>query len=150
MSWHSILPYDRIQAWYRKFRAELFSAPRPTGKYIVVNLDVENVRSMLGARYYAPNWEFSYYKRGEVLNLARVEWYYDDGFPEHQWWQVHVRGWRQDGQLWLKAHWELEPTEAGREHILGEGFSAGAGRAALEKTLKDADVDYEVKSYEER
>lgn len=139
------IPFDAIQYGYRQFRKALFTAPRPSGEYLVVDRSVEEIEAELGAYSFAPNWEFSYYKRGEVLNLARVVYERNtvDGTTYH-WWQTHLRGWRNDaGRIELHAHWELEPTENGNAHIDGTGFDFDRGMTTLQSFLEEAGIDYE-------
>ncbi|WP_197431273.1 hypothetical protein [Halorubrum sp. CBA1125] len=103
------------------------------------------IEAALGAYSFAPNWEFSYYERGEVLNLARVVYERNtvDGTTYH-WWQTHLRGWRNDaGRIELHAHWELEPTENGNAHIDGTGFDFDRGMNTLQSFLDEAEIDYE-------
>lgn len=147
--WHAGLPWQRLKAWYRRGRSHIFRAPRPRGRYVRVPLGVgPNLREVFGRRYYAPNWETSYYKRGEVLNLARVE--YDprevDG-TEYRWWQTHVRGWLHSDSMWLSAHYELEPTEHPNAHILGVGHDPRVGRERIKQTLDDAGIEYGTAHY---
>lgn len=66
------LPFDQVRYGYRQLRKALFTADRPSGKYLVVDASTDEVEAALGRQSYAPNWEFSYHERGEILNLARV------------------------------------------------------------------------------
>jgi len=76
--WHGGLPWDRLRRWYRQLRKELFSTPEPTDRpAATVNVVLAEVRKALGQQSWAPNWEYSYHKRGEDLNLALVV-YWDD------------------------------------------------------------------------
>ncbi|WP_424019899.1 hypothetical protein ACOZ4N_10615 [Halorientalis pallida] len=138
------IPFADLRTTYFQLRKHLFQAPRPSGPYYVVDAPLGEVEAALGRAYFAPNWEFSYYKRGEVLNLARVE--YDRevvGDRLFVWWQTHVRGWQApDGAVELQAHRELEPTENGNEHIDGVGYSLERGMEALGTVLTDAGLDY--------
>lgn len=149
MNWHSIIPYDELRALYRKFRGALFQKERPQGEYVVVNSTVNALEMIFGREYFAPNWEFSYYKRGEDLNLSRI--YYDSRTiddKEYIWWQTHIRGWmHEDGTIWLKAHDELEPTEYDKEHIFGIGFNADKGLNDMRNVLDKADIDYTNKEW---
>lgn len=138
------VPFDAVRYAYRQMRKTLFTAPRPSGQYVVVDADVTDIERELGKRSYAPNWEFSYYERGEDLNMARVV--YDrrtiDG-TTYRWWQTHTRGWENgEGQIELSAHWELEPTENGNEHIDGVGISVESGRENLKRALDDTELEY--------
>lgn len=155
-------PFDALRAFYRKLRARLFTVERSKGDYLVLGAgDDEDFRDApgtlvalavetLGSRYYAPNWEFSYHKRGEDVNLARV--FHDRREVEgetYEWFQTHVRGYvHEDGTLWLTAHEELEPTEHDREHILGVGYDGLAGLDTLAVTLDEAGLPYERRRYE--
>jgi hypothetical protein len=149
--WDAVrVPFDVVRHAYREFRKALFTADRPSGKYLVVDASIAEIERALGEQSYAPNWEFSYYKRGEVLNLARVVYERSEAGGETRvWWQTHVRGWRNDaGQLELHAHWELEPTENGNAHIDGVGFTFDRGMANLRSALDEAGLDYEETTIE--
>lgn len=137
------LPWDAIRYSYRELRKELFSRSRPTGRYFVVDASPDAIRAALGSQSYAPNWEFSYYKRGEILNLARVthEEQSVDG-TTYTWWQTHTRGWDHPDGVALHAHWELEPTEHPDEHLNGTGFDFDRGMENLERALWDCDLEY--------
>jgi hypothetical protein len=141
------VPFDAIRFAYKEFRKALFTASRPSGEHFVVDASVTEVERALGEQSYAPNWEFSYYERGEVLNLARVVYERGEAGGETRvWWQTHVRGWRTDEDgLALHAHWELEPTENANAHLDGEGFSADRGMENLRSALDDAGLDYTSK-----
>lgn len=124
---------------YRRFRKRYFTMPKPDGPFVLLDMPPEEVRMILGRRSYAPNWEFSYNKRGEVLNLAQVVYHEDSDYEHIVWWQTHVRGWQNDdGMMELSAHWEPEPTENGAAHLDGVGFDHDRGmdnlRTALEKS----------------
>lgn len=138
------IPFDAVRTAYRQLRKALFTASRPSGEYLVVDQSVAALERELGAFSFAPNWEFSYYERGEVVNLARVV--YEERAVDgttHRWWQTHLRGWRgTDGRLELHAHWELEPTENGNEHIDGVGFDFDRGMANLRSFLEEAGIEY--------
>jgi hypothetical protein len=144
------VPFDAIRYGFRELRKLLFRASRPSGEYLVVDRSVAEIEQVLGERSFAPNWEFSYYERGEVLNLARVVYERQsvDG-TEYRWWQTHVRGWRNEAdELELHGHWELEPTESGNAHIDGVGFDFERGMETLRSFLDEADVDYEERVVE--
>lgn len=139
-TWHAQLPWDEARAAYRKTRARFFSSPRPEGTYWLVDASTQEVMADLGAMSFAPNWEFSYHKRGEDLNLARVV--YSGNEPRDAvWWQDHVRGWETDRGLELGGHWELEPTENPVDHILARGIDRRRGMANIADAL-------EIRGYE--
>ncbi|ESS02717.1 MAG: hypothetical protein A07HR67_02221 [uncultured archaeon A07HR67] len=144
------VPFDAVRTAYRQLRKALFTASRPSGEYLVVDRSVAALEGELGAFSFAPNWEFSYYERGEVLNLARVV--YEERTVDgttYRWWQTHLRGWQgADGRLELHAHWELEPTENGNEHIDGVGFDFDRGMEMLRSYLDEADIEYDVTTIE--
>ena len=144
------VPFDAVRTGYRQLRKALFTAPRPSGEYLVVDRDVDDLEAELGAYSFAPNWEFSYYERGEVLNLARVVYERETvGGTTYRWWQTHLRGWRgDDDRIVLHAHWELEPTENGNPHIDGVGFDFDRGMSTLESFLDEAGIDYESETIE--
>ena len=137
------VPFDAVRYGYRELRKALFTAPRPSGTYLVVAATVDEVEAALGRESYAPNWEFSYYERGEVLNLARVE--YEERTVDgttYRWWQTHVRGWDHPDGVALNAHWELEPTENGNAHIDGVGFGHERGMENLRAALERSELGY--------
>lgn len=135
------VPFRWVQTLYRGMRRELFTKPRPTGRYLVVDADVDVVRA-LGHRSYAPNWEFSYNYRGEDVNLAQVVFDGTEQYPDIDWWQTHVRGWvHDDGRTWLSAHYEAEPTEHPKPHLDGITPELRDGMMNLEYALEDRNVD---------
>ena len=138
------IPFGAVKYAYREMRKALFTADRPSGEYLVVDATVQTVERELGEASFAPNWEFSYYERGEVLNLARVVYERGDVDGEPKvWWQTHVRGWENgEGQLELHAHWELEPTENPNDHLDGVGFSFERGMGNLRSVLDESRLDY--------
>lgn len=139
-----VVPWDALRHEYRVFRATYFSAPRPEGTYLRVKQDPQGVEAALGKQSFAPNWEQSYYERGEVVNQARIVYRHEKQFPAYQWWQTHVRGWPSaDGEyVLLRGHWELEPTENDKAHIDGVGFDQARGMANLKGALDQAGVGY--------
>ncbi|ELZ37085.1 hypothetical protein C471_13521 [Halorubrum saccharovorum DSM 1137] len=144
------VPFDVVRDGYRQLRKALFTEARPSGEYFVVDRSVEEIEAALGEYSFAPNWEFSYHKRGEVMNLARVvhERNAVDG-TTYRWWQTHLRGWRNDdGRIELHAHWELEPTENGNPHIDGVGFDFDRGMSTLRSFLDEAGIEYESTTIE--
>lgn len=159
MTWHSDLPYARFRQVYRDLRSLLFTRRRPTGRYFRVNgmflaegsdeatrLNVARIEEVLGKQSYAPNWEFSYNKRGEVLNLSRVVYHDSPDYPDINWWQNHIRGWPVDGHpgaLDLRAHWEAEPTENPHEHLDGVGIDVDRGMDILAEDLSGEDLSVE-------
>lgn len=137
------LPWDAIKNAYRKLRKHLFSGARPTGRYFLVEADTDAIEAALGRQSYAPNWKFSYYKRGEILNLARVA--YEERSLDgatYGWWQTHVRGWDHPDGVALHAHWELEPTEHPDEHLDGVGFDFDRGMTNLGRALERCELEY--------
>jgi hypothetical protein len=144
------VPFDAVRTAYRQMRKALFTASRPSGEYLVVDRTVPELERELGAFSFAPNWEFSYYERGEILNLARVV--YEERAVDgttYRWWQTHLRGWHgEDGRIELHAHWELEPTETGNAHIDGVGFDFDRGMETLESFLEEAGIEYESRTIE--
>lgn len=140
--------FDTARYLLRELRKALFTADRPDGTYLAVDAPLREIEAALGRQSYAPNWEFSYHERGEVLNLARIE--YEERTVhgrEHRWWQTHVRGWEAaDGRLELHGHWELEPTENGSEHLDGVGFSMQRGQDNLRADLDESGLGYEERT----
>lgn len=149
MGWHTLLPWDFLRTLYREFRQTFFTKPKEKGPYFVVDAkqkdSVEVVKRELGQQSWAPNWEFSYNKRGEVLNLAYVVYWDDHDHRDNDgnlivWWQSHVRAWRRsDGALELSGHWEPEPTEYDVAHLEGVGFDKAKGMRYLGDALDEAD-----------
>lgn len=116
--------WKSLQDAHRTFRRELFTKSRPQGPYVVLDANLKDVRSAFGSRSYAPNWEFSYRKKGEDLNLARVVHVPERSLP---WWQYHVRGWDMGSHVEITAHFEPEPTEHPSAHLKGRGFDREKG-----------------------
>lgn len=139
----SRLPLRRGKAALRAARAMLFTAPQPTGRYLQVYAPIGDVRRELGKQSWAPNWEYSYHKRGEDLNLARVVWNQPDGL-DVVWWQTHARGWGDGGRCYLRAHWEPEATEYPVEHLLERGLDFTRGMDNLRAALDGAGVEYDT------
>ena len=141
--------WDSLRKAYRTFRRTVATAGEHGGQAIVVPRSVATVERTLGLAFFAPNWEFSYYERGEDMNLARVV--YDEQDRHHHtytWWQTHARGWEyrdDDGQphTRLRCHFELEPTEYDQDHIQGIGVSIDRGVDTVAEVLEAAGIDYE-------
>lgn len=136
--------WDGLRTLYRKIRRVVASGEEHDGEALVVSASVEEVEAALGRRSFAPNWEFSYHERGEVLNLARVIYERRDVRDhEYVWWQTHVRGWEQaDGSVRLRPHFELEPTEYDQDHINGIGIDVPEGVYRVKRVLDDAELEY--------
>ena len=137
------LPSDTIQFLIREIRKRFFAGEPPSGRHFLVEAPLEEIEAALGRQSYAPNWEFSYYKRGEVLNLARVV--YEERTAEGrpvEWWQTHVRGWDRPDGIALHGHWELEPTERANDHLEGVGFDPKRGMANLQEALERSALSY--------
>lgn len=142
--------WDGLRTVYRHFRRLVATRPEHSGPAIVAHAAIEDVEAALGRRYFAPNWEFSYNKRGEDLNLARV--HHDrrtvEGH-EYQWWQSHVRGWHHGDEaggedaVRLRAHHELEPTEYDQDHIAGIGVDVPRGLDDVATALDAEDVPHD-------
>lgn len=114
----------------------------------MVALGADELVPVFGRAYFAPNWEFSYYERGEVLNLARVEYERREiHHHRYEWWQTHVRGWEfrdadQELHTRLRPHWELEPTEHDQDHVDGLGLDIPRGVDAVADVLEEAGIAY--------
>lgn len=150
MTWHHSLPWKPLQDIYRWFRREFFTKDAPSGEYLVVDpitfddpIDIE-----LGQFSFSPNWEFSYNKRGEDFNIARVVQAHDLDWPCLVWWQCHVRGWFYNGLLYLHAHWEPEPTEHPEAHLKGQGYDKQRGMAILESYLARLNIPYQREQFD--
>lgn len=149
-TWHSGLPWDEGSALYRWVRREFFSADRPGGEYILVpGEDPAALEQVYGQQSFAPNWEFSYNKRGEALNLARVKHEkaaHADAVPGVPivWWQDHLRGWEHDGGTMLRCHWEPEPTEHPRPHLSANHQNSQRGMINARRVLEARNIDWEM------
>lgn len=143
-----MIPWDWLRSAYRDIRKALFTKPRPPGPYFFTE-DVENIERSLGKMSFAPNWEFSYNKRGEDLNLAQVVFCEQsiDG-ETYRWWQTHVRGWLEEGGISLRAHWELEPTEHDKAHVDEIGFDLSKGMMNLRTSLDKQGISYRKVRYD--
>lgn len=130
---------------YREFPRQVASGGEQSGPAMVLSASVGEVTAALGHQYFAPNWEFSYYERGEDLNVARVE--YDRLVVqdhEYIWWQTYVRGWMQaDESIRLRPHYELEPTEYDQDHINGIGLDVPKGMERVTEALAREGLAYE-------
>lgn len=137
--------WDGVRAVYRDLRRLVASAEEHSGPALVVDAPIPEVRAALGRRSFAPNWEFSYYERGEELNLARVVYdAQEERGHEYDWWQTHVRGWPHGGhRVRLRAHYELEPTEYDQDHINGIGVDVDRGTEILADVLDETALAYE-------
>lgn len=143
--WHSSLPWSTVRAAYRSMRTALFTAPRPEGEYVLVpGKTPADLEVVFGQQSFAPNWEVSYNKRGEDLNLAKVV-HHDT--PDHGavWWQYHVRGWHHEGTgTLLRCHWETEPTEHADEHLAADGWRLDRGMIAARRVLEKRGIGWET------
>lgn len=140
------LPLNWFRHKYRRFRSAFFTVPRPEGKYLRTLGTEETIIRALGKQSYAPNWEFSYEKKGETLNLSRVVWAQMDVNERIRWWQYHVRGWpveKQYGSMDLRCHFEPEPTEHPYAHLDEIGFNVAYGMDQLADDLARAGVPFE-------
>jgi len=137
--------WDGLRSVYRDFRKVVATAQEHGGQAIVVSENVETVTGALGRHHYGPNWEFSYNKRGEDMNLAQIE-HSSRAIHDHTyvWWQTHVRGWTQgDDSVRLRAHYELEPTENDQDHIDGVGVDITRGVENVATVLDEEGLAYE-------
>lgn len=134
------VPWDALRRTHRRLRKLFFSKDRKDLPYIKVDATAEEVERELGKHSFAPNWEFSYYYRGEDVNLARVIYEATDAHPDIVWWQVHVRGFVTEGGIELQAHWEPEPTEHDVDHIEGVGYDNERGIDMLSKYVEETDL----------
>lgn len=146
---HTDWPWLKLRKAYHQMRKALFTVERPPGKYVRVSLTPDEVVELYGQHSWAPNWEFSYNKRGEIINLAQITYEERDINGEtYEWWQSHVRGWEApDGQIDLGGHWEPEPTEHPHAHLDGVGFNRARGMKNIKQQLDDYGVTYEVIDY---
>lgn len=125
---------------YYKIRKMLFTRERPKGPFLAVDADKDKIVREFGQMFYGPNWALSYNFRGEIVNLARINYHYDPK-TDIDWWQVHVRGWTgEDGLIYLRGHYEAEPTEYPSQHLDGTGYNLEHGMMILEKTLEASDI----------
>lgn len=137
--------WDGLRSFYRTVRGAVATASEHDGRALVVAEPIEDVEAALGRQYFGPNWEFSYNKRGENMNLARIEYRRREvRHHEYVWWQTHVRGWEQDdGSVRLRPHYELEPTENDQDHIDGIGLDIQRGVENVARALDDEGLAYE-------
>ena len=140
---HSL--WDGLRTVYRDVRKVVATDEEHGGRALVVPVGVDDLKETLGRQFFAPNWEFSYYERGEDLNLARIR--YDRRAERDHvfvWWQTHVRGWTQDdGSVRLRPHYELEPTENDQDHLDGIGLDVDRGVDIVASALDEEGVSYE-------
>lgn len=136
--------WDGLRTVYRDLRRLVASGEEHSGPAVIVPATHDEVTAALGHQYFAPNWEFSYYERGEDLNLARIAYEHlviDD--HDYHWWQTHVRGWAHpDGSIRLRPHYELEPTEYDQDHINGIGLDVAKGIEQVTDALDREGLDY--------
>ncbi|WP_318570073.1 hypothetical protein [Salinigranum marinum] len=127
--------------WLRK---TVFTHEKTDNPYLVVELTKAAAQRFFGERNFEPGWEMSYSFRGEILNLRRVEWAHVPAYPDLQWWQVHIRGYRHDDPpgLELTAHFEAEPAEHPKEHIDHVGIDVPRGNGVLRRLLDEGGVEY--------
>ena len=137
--------WDGLRTIYRGIRRTVATATEHSGPAFVVSANLSEVEAALGRQFFAPNWAFSYNKRGEDLNLARVEHNRREiHHHEYVWWQTHVRGWTQDdGSVRLRSHYELEPTAYDQDHIDGIGLDVDTGTDTLAEVLDEEGLSYE-------
>ena len=131
----------RAYWWIRK---TFFTQEKTENPYLVVEMTRAEAQAFFGRRHFEPGWELSYSFRGEILNLRRVEWAHVPEFPDVQWWQVHIRGYRHTDPpgLELTAHFEAEPAEHPSEHIQHVGIDVPRGNGVLRRLLDEGGVDY--------
>lgn len=131
--WQSL---RRSLIWIKK---TVFTEHRTDVPSLRVTATVSEIRALLGRRHFEPNWEFSTYYAGELLNLRRVT-RIDERLP---WWQAHVRGFQTNDGLELDPHWEPEPTEHPGAHLSEEYIDTERGIEILERILDEERVEYE-------
>lgn len=159
-----------LRSAFRALRRVYFTVDRPGPPYYIVRRSVslsdhhlgdakstfDETIAGLGKQHFYPNWEFSYVKQGEDLNLTLPHYYEHPDVPE-VWWQTHVRGWFVDDEnreyvqemleptageasyydecelLLLKAHFETKPDDIEDPdlHIDEAGFDWDIGMARL-------------------
>lgn len=141
MTWHASIPWKSVRMLYRHFRKKFFTTPRPTGPYYRVNASKEDIIDYFGRGSWSPNWEFSYHKKGEDINLAYV--FYDPDVAGPDWWQYHLRGWQVEGDVYdLRCHFEPEPTEHPKAHLEGTKYAIGEGMRELRRNLEGMGAEY--------
>lgn len=141
--WHEHLPWTRLKKWYAYGRRRWFSAHRPVGEYYRVDVTIDELERRLGRQGFTPNDLWSYYKKGEDLNVAS-DFYRE--FDEHDpvWWQDHIRAWEVDGIVDVGAHFEPAPEPHPDAHLAGVGFNRPWGMDRLQEDLDDVGVGFEV------
>lgn len=135
----------RVVLWvrilYHRVRKMLFTKKRPHGPFLVVDANKDDITQVLGTQCFGPNWAMSYNFKGEVVNVARRNYQFDPD-TSIMWWQVHVRGWvGDDGLMYLRAHYEPEPTVYTEEHLDGAGYNLEHGMTVLRNTLEQGGID---------
>lgn len=78
-----------------------------------VDCSLDELRRVLGDRYFTNAWELSWHYRGEDLNMRRPKRYDDD----YEWYQTHVRAYERDGTVLVEMHEDLEPTAYPYYHL---------------------------------
>jgi hypothetical protein len=138
------VPWGLVRRGLRLARRLHWSQPRPTGTYLHTTASLEAITATLGDRYWYPNWELSAHYEGEDLNLSRTR---RDPHAGVEWWQEHCRGWREDGGVSLKAHYEPDPSEHPVAHLTPTYHDRETGMARLRETLDDAGIEYATFEY---
>lgn len=138
------LPLKKIYQAGMWARATFFPKPRRKATYYRVEKTEDEIERMLGKEHHTHDWEFSYAKRGEDINMRRPD-HKDD---EYEWYQNHVRGWKvEEGVHDLICHTELAPGDYLFGHLRGVNFSKEEGMHNLKAMLAEYKVPYEETEY---
>lgn len=134
------LPWKTIRRTLRWGKKTFVTDDRSDVQSLRIDATQAQIRELLGNCYFEPNWEFSTYYAGEVLNLRRVRYADHDRLA---WWQVHVRGFQEGNSLELDPHWEPEPSQHPNAHLTEDYINIERGIKALERILDEENIEYE-------
>lgn len=137
--------YRRLKRTYDKLRVLLFTKQVDERDIVVeAHVSLDELRDLLGDAYFTNGWELSYNYKDEDMNMRRPL-RKDDTY---EWYQTHVRGWRQDdGPTKLEIHEDLEPTEHPYYHLHppdDANLSENEAIYDVAAILDDAEIDYKI------
>lgn len=140
---------DLPWAWFRSgalaIRKSMGSVKTYNPDFVIPNTTIPELRVALREEHFDDNNIFSYYYKGEDLNVARAE-YVDDDW---QFYQVHVRAFQinpdnGDPYVELDVHMELDPTVNGqaKPHINEVNYSVEKALPIVEQALDNQAIRY--------
>lgn len=157
------LPWKSIRRLVYQFRKQFFveEVDPYEPPYFASDTDVGAVRSELAGVVpvdpgpwagvgFTNGWEISYHYKEEDLNM-RLPLFLPGGReadPEgREYYQLHVRGWEMDGgEVVLRMHVELEPTEYPKGHLRGDHLSEPEAFALFEEeVLPRTEIEGEIR-----